>query len=206
MEETTCHFHPNRTAISKCEKCGKIICLECKKIHRVSRSSNSGSSSYRYEYCPECNYEAAQKSQVSGIVFIFIAIIMFVVFASVSGIFDSGSSPFGGPPPEFVGFFVLMVVVFLGAVGYTVLVKVPKKIESTKKEYEQALGHPLSNSDSDPMPAEKTKIEYSPQIKSKKINHRTVYCSACGQKFYDNIKFCPNCGDSTADEYENLDR
>jgi hypothetical protein len=30
--EPTCYFHDKRSAVTKCEKCGKKICSDCKKI------------------------------------------------------------------------------------------------------------------------------------------------------------------------------
>ena len=57
----SCHYHPNRDAITKCEQCGKLICIECKMIFRKQHSA--GTSEHRtyyvtqHEVCPPCFYD-----------------------------------------------------------------------------------------------------------------------------------------------------
>ena len=56
-----CYYHPGRQASTKCEKCGKVICLECKTVYHETRSTGTGDSrssySVRREFCPVCFYD-----------------------------------------------------------------------------------------------------------------------------------------------------
>ncbi|MHA1585414.1 MAG: hypothetical protein ACTSWL_09175 [Promethearchaeota archaeon] len=55
MSEIYCFYHPDRKAVDRCENCGKMLCLECKRMdHQVKGVSFDE----RYEstrvLCPEC--------------------------------------------------------------------------------------------------------------------------------------------------------
>ena len=59
---TKCDYHPENESISKCEFCGKFICVECKMIykHRYTTTGGRGGSiphCKTYETCPPCYYD-----------------------------------------------------------------------------------------------------------------------------------------------------
>ena len=71
-----CFYHPEREAQSKCEKCGKLICLECKKSFIIRRGS---SYSTKQEYCQVCYF----KQQALLIYKIGFMLFMFLVMALI---------------------------------------------------------------------------------------------------------------------------
>ena len=74
--QARCVYHPNRVAVEKCEKCGNLICLECKMTRRVKRVDEADSV---YTFCPPCYQTAQKQSRRFGI----IAIIIFIVVAAI---------------------------------------------------------------------------------------------------------------------------
>ncbi|MFX1573054.1 MAG: hypothetical protein ACFFB0_09915 [Promethearchaeota archaeon] len=87
MSEMRCFYHPDIEAVSKCEQCGKLLCLQCKKVYHDVRRSGVGESSSSYavtrELCYEC-YELLKQRKAIGkiiglIIFIPVAIIIITV-------------------------------------------------------------------------------------------------------------------------------
>ncbi|MHA1167878.1 MAG: hypothetical protein ACTSP4_10820 [Candidatus Hodarchaeales archaeon] len=54
-----CFYHPDREAVEKCEKCGRLICLEDKMVYRTVGTMDSDGR--RYILCPIC-YNERQKA------------------------------------------------------------------------------------------------------------------------------------------------
>ncbi|MHA1674818.1 MAG: B-box zinc finger protein [Promethearchaeota archaeon] len=46
MNNLTCKYHSDREASAKCERCGAMVCLECKNVLRQTHSSSSHSSDH----------------------------------------------------------------------------------------------------------------------------------------------------------------
>ena len=57
-----CAYHPEREANTKCEKCGKLICLECKQAFTTTHGTEDTRYSVRHEYCQACYYDYKIKS------------------------------------------------------------------------------------------------------------------------------------------------
>ena len=57
-ENLKCDYHPNVKASGKCEKCGKLICLQCKVENLVN--------GLKKEYCKKCDLENQMKTFVNN--------------------------------------------------------------------------------------------------------------------------------------------
>jgi ribosomal protein L40E len=53
-----CAYHPNVKASGKCEKCGKLICLQCKVENYIN--------GVKKEYCKKCDLENQMKTIVNN--------------------------------------------------------------------------------------------------------------------------------------------
>ena len=49
MTNQQCKYHPGQNAISKCEECGALVCLECKNIYRPMYSTSHSSRRYGFD-------------------------------------------------------------------------------------------------------------------------------------------------------------
>ena len=65
MSDLNCEYHSSRTAIDKCTRCNRLICLEDKNYISHGRSYHRSSSRYSYStynnivLCSMCYYDAA---------------------------------------------------------------------------------------------------------------------------------------------------
>lgn len=112
-----CNYHPEREATTKCEKCGKFICLECRTaIHRYHGTTDS-SYSTRHEICIPCYYDTKLERysfnlRPTYICFgvLVIGILIFLILDQTIGLhFDN--SPIG--PFTIVMFFISGVFLIL---------------------------------------------------------------------------------------------
>ncbi len=89
MSDPNCKYHHSITAISKCEICNALVCLECKNVIRQRHSTTSkdgkSSSSYStsYDLCPECYADKVKRDnnpiRVLLPTIIFVALYFFAV-------------------------------------------------------------------------------------------------------------------------------
>ena len=112
-----CHYHPDREATKKCEKCEKLICIECCKTFNVRHSSGDSSYSTRHDYCLPCYYDRelessrAQASPRGNLICIGILsvgiIILLILDQTTGGHFDN--LPFG--------MYTIMAIIFLSGMS-----------------------------------------------------------------------------------------
>ena len=139
-----CNFHPSREAITKCEFCGKFICLECKMIFRKQHSSGFDENKRIYytnhELCPPCYYDQKIKEEKSsmnlflmafGCVFSLVALTMMISAINAFSII--------GPVFGFIlisGFFIL-VGIGLFIYGIKRIIKAPQNREDLIQKKEE---------------------------------------------------------------------
>jgi len=77
-QQTTCYLHPSRDAVEKCEKCNRMICLECKMKYRVYGGMDR--SDDIYILCPYCYAERKKQSERAGkLILLICGVICFVI-------------------------------------------------------------------------------------------------------------------------------
>jgi len=164
-----CYYHPEREAQSKCDKCGKLICLECKKSFNVIRSSSERSYSTRHEYCQVCYFKHQSLSVYSKPCFFITAIIMMTVFLIISNEMIKST----GFDSSFQNFLIPIIIVLFIAFIFSIIYGVKKraKIKSQKEDF-------LMN------------VKKSSRKKEVKI----PICKKCGKKVDLNAMICPYCG------------
>ena len=200
MSMEHCYFHPKLQAVDKCERCNKLICLQDKRTFTKTYGGSGIGTDYNYYYapikytfCPPCYYQAVESGyrsyrKISSfqkpflllfmIPFILVPIIMIVMVMN---------SPFG------LDIFVLFPIIFIFiAIGMFLFIF---KTQSTASE--------MMKSEYENIRVDKEQF-YSNSNLTTKNNYNEIYCNQCGSKILKSDFFCPNCGDSTKDELENL--
>ncbi|MFX1274355.1 MAG: B-box zinc finger protein [Promethearchaeota archaeon] len=194
----SCHFHPNRDAITKCEHCGKLICVECKNVYRKSHSSGSGDNmSYyytHYDLCSPCFYDQKIKALnpvgsifliISGILIIIFSLSMFS-FMIIPPQFPASSFPQLQDRPVIPSFntfsFIMLIPFFFGIVfiiiGIILICTAPRKKDALKAKKELFL--------------ESISLQSQEQIEDILVNN--LYCPLCGAQEDINAKYCSKCG------------
>ncbi|MBN2157106.1 MAG: zinc-ribbon domain-containing protein [Candidatus Lokiarchaeota archaeon] len=186
MGELNCYFHKDRTAVSKCDTCGKCICLEC----RYERESGSHSHSTEYVMCPLCYADVLENNEnYDGIIGAIFGCFVFVIFfaitiSAIDSVSSFGSSIHESPTWE-KGPLIAFVVIFVIAVSAIVVYQVVKKDTEPNKQAEAIRAKA------------KKALEESKNIqggiKSEK-SHSPVYCSFCGAPIQPYATTCEYCG------------
>ena len=165
-----CYYHPEREAQSKCEKCGKVICVECKMVYHRTVHRGTGDDRYayseRYEYCPICYYDTQIKKSKSY----SYGCIAFAIFFIVAAVFMTG---FFNP----IIFTLLLVGVVISLVLFVILrfVYSPKKTAEFNAKKEEFL--------------QRTK---KPSVTKKE--EITKFCPECGTRVETDASVCSYCG------------
>jgi len=163
-----CFYHPEREANTKCEKCGKIICLECKTVYRVSHSSGTGDHrrtyTSRYEYCPVCFYDQKIKSygpQAKKGAFTLTTILLVIIFVSVV-FMDT--------------YFSLFFLIILIPLDISILVYGPRKVKESEIKKAEFL-----NSLKTVQPVKEEPLKF-------------LLCPECGSQLEPEVSECSYCG------------
>lgn len=210
MSEPACYYHPNRRAVEKCERCHRLICLQDKNVYRQRHSRGTGNHrSYYYSeriYCTPCyldvqreGYQAVQR--FSPLVFVCVLpfalgglLMSFFALSWIEGASQSGApSSFSSFGYIFVVFGLLFGLGVPSAIVYTTLKtskQAPIKIEDLEQQKKQFYGNLPPQTDINPS--------------SIGIGPAKMTCFQCGTNLTPSDLFCPNCGDTTADEREAL--
>lgn len=188
MNTYTCKYHPEREAVTKCEECGAMICLECKSIYRRHYHSSRHHYSYstRYELCPVC-YER-KINQAYNPLCLIVPVIFIVIFMGMATSMFSGMGNF--MPAFFPIFFFLVPILMICVLGYQYLIKGPQEKQKAKEKKERILQGKTPQSYKATYSPKKSTVRYSSLAK-------TYYCSQCGQLLSPEDQFCSNCGKNT---------
>lgn len=210
LNYTSCHYHPNKMAVTVCERCRRPICLEDKRIYRkmhTSRFSNVSKSYYTtHEYCILC-YASQLKSDANPLailVFLSFILIFSLIFGGAAFVAGAGIFTFS----IFGLFLILLIVIIIGSVKSS-----RNKAQQAEDEAMRFKSSVYSNSSTDSQPSfgyhKDTKIpshydnpfeNKTPQEIKKSPDLFSIMCFECGAHISLDDKFCPNCGDSTHDE------
>lgn len=166
-----CSYHLNRQANAKCEKCGKLICLECKMIFHQSHTSGYGEDSYtystRHEFCTPCYYDMRMKAD-KMMVKVFIPFsFMVILMTIISGVFLEFLLI--GIIGLLVGLILLIVVILYR------LIIIPKKMARWEKKKQEFIDSLSSSKTSQASPIKK-------------------FCTLCGKEIQEDEEICENCG------------
>lgn len=205
-EHLHCVYHPNREAVTKCEKCSKYICIECKNIYRRRHSTghyhgttgHHHSSTYvtQHDYCTPCLKDTQAKSAkgpylimiiFSGMLF-FMGLIILPIMLSFIQIENSMSQDMSmmgfSPFPSLISGFIAIPIVMLVAASillilgiYFMKTKAPLKKQKILDEKENFFASLPSQSGAN-------------QQGSK------LFCTTCGTENIGNTKICKECGAS----------
>ncbi len=161
MNNLTCKYHSGRDASAKCERCGAMVCIECKNVLRQTHSSSSHSSDHRsshtyttrHDLCPECYAKKISQQYnpiccfinigiISGFV-IFIYRMMFQSLFPDIDISDIGSlfdNLLGGDMMTIAltGFLGMLILVMF-CMGYNYFIKGPKMKKEANRRRDVAL-------------------------------------------------------------------
>jgi len=175
-----CYFHPEREATSKCEKCGKLICLECKLVYHETYTGGSKDTSYayskRYEYCPFCYYETKIKKYkinsigllCAAITFVFM-LVFYITFTLPTGFFH---------PTLYIPVIIISIGIIITTIAFFFrqFIQTPKKvdeIETKIEEFLKSIGTPIN-------------------IKEEGVISK--FCPECGTTLESGASICSYCG------------
>ncbi len=160
-KELTCYYHPEIEADAKCDKCGKIICLECvKNFNTHIRGSNSSYYSSRHQYCIPCYIDiegkrlaglSFRKGTISLIIAFTVSVILLLIPLSIGILWEPDSSYsnrvfYSGQmnSKRFLMFIPIILIIILSISAVLIMifriqyykVKHPIKIAEVKKKRE----------------------------------------------------------------------
>ncbi len=198
--------------MEKCEQCGALICLECKKIHRVTHTTSSSSfdddfhssDSYttRHILCPLCYYDMIETAGTKGRFFLLCPIAFMIIFIGVvifmlSNLLDfieswnrNGGSALPGLGPEimllvFPFFFIipLAMCIFMIRQFFIVGPRTARQARADREAFLQEIGMERRFAPRD---------EFRSDTFTR--SRKTHYCETCGSKMSAKDLYCLNCG------------
>jgi len=166
-----CHYHPDREAKTKCEICGKLICLECKMVLNTTHGTDESRYVIRHEACPLCFYAKMDKAYSRNAkIFALMATIFsttFIIILLVLNFFFSIDMVF----PWVIGLAILITLSWIYYLYYA-----PKKRDEFKQKKMDFL-RGLKDY---------TAIKEDLQLEQQ--------CGNCGAKIEPNTSICSYCG------------
>lgn len=196
-DDLTCYYHENRKAIGHCERCSRLVCLECQRKYRVRHSRGRYHHGYveRYEYCPICYYNRKESPGASCVLLFPLCFLsIFIIVPISTGMFME--------VPVFSLVFISIPTLIAASILYSLCIYGPKERERAHHEklaFMKEVGLDDNYNKGTPQ-TEQPRSEYRETL----TTANRFYCAQCGKNLQVGIKFCPNCGDSTADEMATL--
>jgi len=177
-----CAYHPEREASTKCEKCGKLICVECKTVIHTRHGTGENRYSTRHEICIPCKYD--REIGGFGIRVNIIGFIMCIAFLSIF-IGITTYANINMPHFDLIAFPIIGIIalVIIGAYFiYWMTVKRKRGILKAKIQKEEYLKKLI-------------------QLPSKKDDTPSkMFCHECGGQITSDDSICSHCGAIIKDE------
>lgn len=207
MSELKCYYHPDSEAVTKCEECGKPICLLCKKIHRERHHTGVGESSGYIErtldLCGPCYYNKKEKIASStasswlcsiigivfSLIFIGVAVLIFGGLDSLNNAISGNDVPDGMFDVMTIMtivisfFFILGPIICILLMIYNIMTmgkRSEKSLIKLSREREQYMAN--------------TGI-HEEEIYDKYRSPGKMRCGNCGETVSAYDEYCPGCGD-----------
>ena len=222
VDKQFCHYHPQRQAITICERCNRPICFDDKRLYRYQESSsfvvdnpisgigeNTLSSGETLDYCILCNASALRTDiNPLKVLFYILPYIAFVII--ISFVFPPSTIIFGVFTFVFLIIYIAQVIKARKAEDEAMLFKKSLK----EGPYASTFGfltskRGITNIDNSAhisiYSSRGSKDRKSNSSKSFRPDKQSIFhivCYECGKPIELADKFCTNCGDSTADEIE----
>lgn len=175
-EKLNCHFHQARNAISKCEDCGKLLCIECKQNYTQIHHSGTGDNKHvfytQHELCPPCFYDRKIKDLnprqflipiMMGVLLVCVGLPIFIIMMMIA----------------LLPFSIILVIigVVLIVYGKKKRSSAPQKINQLKAEKEDFY-----------------KLISSLEFEQISLNLGYKICPNCDSKEDLNTQYCSECG------------
>ena len=100
LDTIVCANHPKIAADTKCEICGKPLCIACKEVYHDTRGVGDSRYNKRMEVCRECKVQRVSAKSKA----LKIGIPLMVVIAIISGITLLTLWNIWSQPPNFPNF------------------------------------------------------------------------------------------------------
>ena len=191
LNYTSCFYHPDKVAVTVCERCRRPICLEDKHSSNYSSQyirRTSGLSYLARDYCKPC-YDSMINTSISATPIKFAILGFILFFFMIIGIFSVIS--FGEPLP----FIFIFFFIFFGLFIFVFLIGLYSTGSLSNKSTRNAVFNNNQQNFGNYTPEKNTKQAI---LESQK--NITISCYECGSYLTLEDKFCPSCGDSTHDE------
>lgn len=160
-----CYFHADREANTKCELCGKLICLECKMVLKRRHGTEHSSYISSYDVCPLCFYDKMDKgygkNAITVALLTTIPAVIFIILLAVTEFFF----------PMIIAIAAIAAFTWIYALFYAP--KKRKEFNQQKKDFLQSLK------------------KYRINKVDSQLEQR---CGNCGAKIEPNTSICSYCG------------
>jgi len=195
MTEFSCNFHPDRNAVSQCEKCGVLFCSECRKENSIYHGPSRKMSPENEILCPLC-YKSTLLDNIKRNKIIRLSIGIFLgIITLFTLVYERG---------QFV-FIPIILFAFIFIVITWGINQFQSDLEQIEVEISQMPGKIVQMADDFRRSNLKAKEKKFQEKKEEEIKIVVIYCQQCGSMMDVKATFCPNCGDPTDDEHAMLD-
>ena len=180
MGDLNCYFHKDRTAASKCDDCGKYICLECQ--YESIESNFGNSSSAPTKICPYCKADKVENNDqmVIGVLACIGFVMVIIIFIGVAS--NMGGDPFETSPDTGIGIAIFFVILVIAIIIGTIIYASSNKEKKVNPEAEAIRAKA------------KKAIEESKNVVSAEEKHTPLFCQFCVAPIESDAKTCSYCG------------
>jgi len=168
-----CYFHPDREATTKCEKCERMLCIECKEPYTVTHGVDDSRYATQHDLCMPCYYDIEMhkyRNPGRGYHIVLGVLITIILILDILGIY-------------------LLSVLTIAGTGMLATSAVPTFL------FVILLLHYISAKKRNPGMLAELKKKKEKYLKALEIGG---VCPGCGNKLEVGISICPSCGSIVA--------